>query len=112
MRVKIADFVFDLLSKTPKKLFFLEDSFKEFSSNKAPDVFTRGHYYKAPDITLREKDRVFKSNIYWDVYRIDGRSVFALRKSGTESDHYCISVFSPDYRNGDTYFLCRLPGLR
>jgi len=110
MRVKIADFIFDLSSKTPHEAFFLKDSYKEFSCNEPPDVFARGHYYKIPDIILREEDRVFKSNIYWDIYRISGRPVFVLRLSGPNSEPYCISVFSPDFLHGDTYFLFRLPG--
>ena len=110
MRVKIADFVFDLSSKTPQEAFFLEDSYKEFFCNEPPDVFARGHYDKIPDIILREEDRVFKSNIYWDIYLIGGRPVFVLRLSGLKTDPYCISVFSPDFLHGDTYFLFRLPG--
>jgi hypothetical protein len=110
VRIKIADIVFGVSSDGHKESFLLEDIYRGFISNGNPDVTACGHYYKAPDITLREKDKVFESDIYWDVYRIDGRPVFVLRVSGQGSDPFCISVFDPHFRNGDTYFLFRLPG--
>jgi hypothetical protein len=108
VRIKIAGFVFHVTSKNPKKSFLLEDIYKEFLTKEPAHVTTRGHYYKNPNITLRKDNRVFKSNIYWDVYRVEGRPVFSLRMSVSESDPYCISVFEPDFLNGDTYFLFRL----
>ena len=110
VRIKIADFVFHVASNKPKKSFLLEDIYKEFLSRETAHVTIRGHYCTSPDIALREKDKVFKSNIYWDVYRIDGRPVFALQVSGKGLDPFCISVFNPDFLKGDTYFLFRLPG--
>jgi len=109
VRIKIADFVFHVASNKPKKSFLLEGIYKEFLTQENANVTIRGHFCKSPDITLREEDRVFKSNIYWDIYRVDGLPVFALRISGSGSDPFCISVFSPDFRNGDTYFLFQLP---
>jgi hypothetical protein len=110
MQVKIADIVFDILRVGPKKSFFLEDAYKSFICTETPYVTVRGHYNKSPDIILREENKVFVSKIYWDVYRIDGRPVFVLRVYGRGSDPFCISVFHPDFRKGDTYFLFRLPG--
>jgi len=110
VRIKIADFVFHVISNKPKKSILLEDIYEEFLSEEPAHVTIRGHYYKNPGITLREENRAFKSKIYWDVYRADRHPVFVLRKSDTGSNPYCISVFDPDYRNGDTYFLFRLPG--
>lgn len=110
VRIKIADFVFHVTSNIPKKSFLLEDIYKEFLSEETAHITIRGHYYKNPDITLREENRVFKSNIYWDVYQTDGCHVFVLRESVPGSGPYCISVFNPDFLNGDTYFLFRLQG--
>jgi len=110
VRIKIADFVFHVESDSPTHSILIEDIYKKFFCAETPDVTARGHYEKKPDITLREEDKVFGSSIYWDAYRVDGCPVFVLRVSGPGSDPYCISDFSPDFRNGDTYFLCRLPG--
>jgi hypothetical protein len=110
VRIKIADFVFHVSSNKPKKSFLLEDIYKEFLSKETAHVTICSHYCMKPDIALREEDKVFNSNIYWDVYRIDGRPVFVLRLSGKGSDPFCISVFNPDFLKGDTYFLFCLPG--
>jgi hypothetical protein len=110
VRIKIAGFVFHVKSNIKKKAFLLEDIYRDFLSKENAHVTIRGHYYKNPNITLRKENRVFKSNIYWDVYRADGRPVFVLRKSAFVPGPYCISVFNPDFQKGDTYFLFRLPG--
>jgi hypothetical protein len=110
VRIKVADFVFHLKSNKQKKPFLLEDNYKEFSSREPAHVKIRGHYDKSPHITLREEDKVFASKIYWDVYRTEGCPVFVIRVSGRGFNPSCISVFSPDFRKGDTYFLRHLKG--
>jgi hypothetical protein len=106
IRLKIADIVFSSVCEKKKtsELLNSESSYHSFLSNENPDIVVYGHHSVLPAITLRDKDRVFRSNIYWDVYRVEGNPVFVLRTDDASHPPYCIGVFRNNYTSGDVYY--------
>jgi len=110
VQIKIADIIFGVSSDHPNGLLNLEKSYLDFLCTETPDLNIKGHYAGIPDIALCDDNKVFESDVAWNVYQVDGCPVFTLRSPISGPDPYCIAPFSPDFRDGDVYYRLPYPG--
>lgn len=104
VQIKISDIVFSIFTDWTFDLFFSDDTYRNFLSTGPQDVTIYGHYSGAPDIPLPDENKVFESGTFWDGYRIESRTVFALKAPVLGPRPYCVAVFDEGFRTGDVYF--------
>ena len=104
MHLKISDIVFDISGDKQVDSLYLEGSYQDFICNGVPDVSVFGHYSGLPKISITDEERIFTSNTFWQVNRVENTTVFVMRSPTSEQMPYCLAVFSPDFRTGDVYY--------
>ena len=101
--VEVAEIVFGLFGDCATEALSLDQIYSDFLCSGEPDVVLKACYNGLPPIPLRDEDRIFDSQMVWSLYRVDGRTVFALRSPVFGPQPYRIAVFDEDFRHGEVY---------
>jgi hypothetical protein len=83
--------------------FQLEDAYRDFICFEDPEVEIKARYGGLPQLSLRESDKIFDSEMVWNLCRVDGRNVFVLRSPALGPLPYRIAIFDTDFREGEIY---------
>ncbi len=100
---EIAEIVFAITSDRPLAPICMEKAYEGFFCGAKPDVTIHAHYGDVPRIPLRDRDRVFDSEMNWSLYHADGKNVFVLRSPAAGPFPYSIAVFDNDFLQGEIF---------
>ena len=98
IRVKVAGFVFSIVSSWDNLGCQLAEIDRSFVSDSKPAVPIYARYDGVPRFSLRDSDLVFDSEAAWRLYRIDGRNAIVLGASASGSPPYRIALFDDGLR--------------
>jgi len=104
MHLKISDIVFHVSGDQQVDSLYLDGSCQDFICSGDPDVSVFGHYSGLPEILLRDEERIFTSDTFWQVHHVENKTIFVMRGPTVEPMPYCLAVFNPDFRAGDVYY--------
>lgn len=104
MHLKISDIVFHVSGDQQVDSLYLDGAYQDFICRDKPDVSVFGHYSGLPEIPLRDEERIFASDTFWQVHYVENTTVFVMRGPTAEQMPYCLAVFNPGFRTGDVYY--------
>ncbi len=84
--------------------FKWENEFKGFFCDEEPDITVVSHYCGLEHISLPPGAKVFESSSFWEVYMMNGRTIFVLARSPDILSRYCIAVWDADSRRVDIHY--------
>ncbi len=101
--VKIAGIVFSISSDQGINTTHLEKAYGDFFCSEEPEITIHASYNGMPQITLRDEDKVFDSEMIWSLYKTDGKNVFVLRSPIFGPLPYRIAIFDSNFRKGEVF---------
>jgi hypothetical protein len=101
--IKIAGIVVSISSNRDIKSIHLEQAYGDFFCSEEPEITIHASYNGIPQITLRDEDKVFDSEMIWSLYKTHGKNVFVLRSPIFGPLPYCIAIFDSNFRKGEVF---------
>lgn len=102
--LKIADFVFSIFSNQSFVFAKFGKPYKEFICYEDPEIILKIYYDVEKEVPLTNNNRVFDSETFWKVYRIDQNPVFVLNTFSPRERPFCTAILGSDYCKGDVYY--------
>jgi hypothetical protein len=100
--LKCADIVI-AISCEKSNLFRLNESYKDFLSRENPEVTILAHYNGLPEVSPKDTEKIFDSEMVWSLYRVGRKRVFVLKPLLSDPVPSRIAIFSEDFCQGDIY---------
>jgi hypothetical protein len=102
MTVEIAGITIGIYDQTGAPLP-VNPAYTQFTTERDPEVVIHSSNDGLPDIPLRDEDRVFDTEMTWQLYHVDGQHVITMSSPVAGPQPYGIAVFSDDFRQGTVY---------
>lgn len=78
-------------------------AYTAFTTERDPEIVIHSNDDGLPAIPLRDEDRVFDTEMTWQLYHVDGQHVIVMSSPAAGSQPYGIAIFSDDFRQGTVY---------